>query len=437
MNKTRRIAALLAAVVFTLVAVAGHHYIPEKRFVATPNPAGAFFLYSTNLSDGSPAGIWLDEEKRSFRCVYPENPPPGYYCSFNQIHVPELSPSSGVDLSGYERLNVTIGYSGTTPKLRMFVRNFDARYSSRDDSNSTKYNTLFIPEQNLNRETTIKLTQFKAAEWWLIAYNIPIEDAHPELDNVVNMGVDFSDFMEPGNHDVTIEKIEFVGDWISKEKWYLAILSVWLFGLGAYALNELRLLREKTLQDLSVISRLNKSNAILQKETDRFRRLSTVDALTQVYNRFGIDQVMSSLLDAKQAQGDPNAHYALAVLDLDLFKQVNDTRGHDAGDRVLKEAAGIIAHNLRDGDYLGRWGGEEFIVVLPATGKADALAVAEKIRQAVAAATFEPENPLSVTVSIGVGERREDEDFATTFKRVDSALYSAKISGRNRCIFAP
>lgn len=332
---------------------------------------------------------------------------------------------------------MTIGYTGTTPKLRMFVRNFDALYSSPDDSNSTKYNTLFIPEQNLNRETTIKLTQFKAAEWWLIAYNIPIEDAHPEMNNVVNMGVDFSDFMEPGNHDVTMEKIEFVGDWISKEKWYLAILSVWLFGLGAYALNELRLLREKNQRDLSVINRLNKSNAILQKETDRFRRLSTVDALTQVYNRFGIDQVMSSLLDAKQAQGDPNAHYALAVLDLDLFKQVNDTRGHDAGDRVLKEAAALIANNLRDGDYLGRWGGEEFIVVLPATGKADALAVAEKIRQAVAAATFEPENPLSVTVSIGVGERRQDEDFATTFKRVDSALYSAKISGRNRCIFAP
>src|SRR5690606_38683788 len=97
----------------------------------------------------------------------------------------------------------------------------------------------------------IKLSQFKVAEWWLIAYNIPIEDAHPELDNVVNIGVDFSDFMTPGNHDVTIEKIEFIGDRISREKWYLAILSAWLFGLGSYAVNELRLLREKNLQDLS------------------------------------------------------------------------------------------------------------------------------------------------------------------------------------------
>lgn len=440
MNKIRRTTALLVAVVFTLIAIAGHQYIPEKRFVATPNPAGTYFLYSTNLSDGSPAGFWLDQEKRHFRCVYPENPPPGYYCSFNQIHVPELSTSSGIDLSGYDRLNVTIGYAGATPKLRMFVRNFNARYSSPLDTNSTKYSTLFIPEQNMNRETTIKLSQFKVAEWWLIAYNIPIEEAHPELDNVVNLGVDFSDFMTPGNHDVTIEKIEFIGDAISKEKWYLAILSVWLFGLGSYAVNELRLLRAKNLQDISVINRLNKSNAILQKETDRFRRLSTVDGLTQIYNRFGIDQVMSSLLETKLdgvQQDAPPVRYSLAVLDLDLFKQVNDTRGHDCGDRVLRDAAALITYNLRDGDYVGRWGGEEFIIVLPDTSKEEALALAEKIRLAIAGAVFEADNPLAITVSIGVGERHGDEDFASTFKRVDDALYSAKISGRNRCTLAP
>ena len=129
--------------------------------------------------------------------------------------------------------------------------------------------------------------------------------------------------------------------------------------------------------------------------------------------------------------------YSLVVLDLDLFKQVNDTRGHDSGDRVLKDAAALIADNLRDGDYLGRWGGEEFVVVLPDTSKEEALALAEKIRKAIAGAVFEPDNPLSLTVSIGVGERHGDEDFASTFKRVDDALYSAKISGRNRCTLAP
>ena len=441
MNKIRRSTALLVAIIFTLIAIAGHQYIPEKRFVATPNLAGTYFLHSTNLSDGSPAGIWLDQEKRRFRCIYPENPSPSYYCSFNQIHVPVFSMTNGIDVSEYDRMNVVIGYTGETPKLRMFIRNYNARYSSPGDNNSTKYNTLFIPKQNLNRETTIKLNQFKVAEWWLITYNIPLEDAHPEFDSVVNLGVDFSDFMAPGNHDVTIEKIEFIGDGISKEKWYLAILSAWLFGLGSYAVNELRLLREKNVQDLSVISRLNKSNAILQKETDRFRRLSTVDGLTQIYNRFGIDQVMSSLLERKLEgeldKNEPPVRYSLVVLDLDLFRQVNDPRGHDSGDRVLKDAAALIAHNLRDGDYLGRWGGEEFVVVLPATGKEEALALAEKIRQAIASAVFEPENPLSITVSIGVGERHGDEDFASTFKRVDGALYSAKISGRNRCTLAP
>lgn len=422
------------AVALTAVTIIAHRFIPPKLFLATPNPSGSHYLHSTLLDDGTPAGVWLDEPRRKFRCVYPENASPTYYCSFNQIHSP--SNIKGTDLSGYKKMNVFISYDGPTPKLRFFLRNYDKRYSTPEDGNSTKYNTLHIPEQNLNRETSIQLSQFKVAEWWIIEYNIPIEEAHPDLNNVINMGVDFSDFMSAGNHDVTIEKIEFVGDWISKEKWYLSILCCWLVGLGLYAVNELRLLREKSLRDLSLISSLNKNNALLKKESDKFRRLSTVDPLTQVYNRFGIDQIIAAVIDPGHDVESGSGDYSVILSDIDYFKKINDARGHDAGDRVLKEVAGLIGNNLRSTDYLGRWGGEEFIIVLPATSKESALVTADKIRRLIASTMFEPQAPLTVTASFGVAERQPGEDFSALFKRVDKALYQAKSDGRNGCVLA-
>src|SRR5690606_26976000 len=230
--------SLLIAIIATLIAIPGHWLIPEKRFVATPNPAGAYYLHSTTLSDGTPAGVWLDQGQRQFRCVYPERRIASYYCSFNQVHTP--SHVKGMDFSGYKRVEVEISYTGPTAKLRMFMRNFDERYSTVEDGNSTKYNVIIIPRQNLNRETSIELTQFKAAEWWLMQYDMPVEESHADVNNVLNLGVEFSDSMEPGDHDVTVERIEFVGEWISKENWYLGILACWLVGMALYAANRLR-----------------------------------------------------------------------------------------------------------------------------------------------------------------------------------------------------
>src|SRR5690606_21292860 len=138
---------------------------------------------------------------------------------------------------------------------------------------------------------------------------------------------------------------EFVGDWISKEHWYLAILACWLLGMIIYTANRIRLLRQKSHYDHFVINRLSKKNASLKSETEKLRRLSTVDPLTQTYNRFGIDQIMSSITAATDDQGLPLS-YSLILVDLDRFKRINDSRGHDAGDRVLQKAAEIIEQNI-------------------------------------------------------------------------------------------
>src|SRR5690606_18302079 len=136
------------------------------------------------------------------------------------------------------------------------------------------------------------------------------------------------------------------------------------------------LLREQTSEDNKRIYHLAQQNKKLLQQSDELRRLSTVDPLTQCFNRFGVHQIISRL-----EAHDPikESVYSLILIDIDYFKRINDRRGHDAGDRVLQAVSALIQQRVRATDYVGRWGGEEFVVILPDTRKELALAVAEKI----------------------------------------------------------
>ena len=122
----------------------------------------------------------------------------------------------------------------------------------------------------------------------------------------------------------------------------------------------------------------------------------------------------------------------MAVVDIDNFKRVNDTFGHNAGDTVLREVARRIAGSARVEDVVGRWGGEEFIVILPHCGLDGAFVVSERIRQAVSATPvpFEAGIAIPVTVSIGCTGGADDR----VIERADAALYGAKKDGRNRIV---
>ena len=127
---------------------------------------------------------------------------------------------------------------------------------------------------------------------------------------------------------------------------------------------------------------------------------------------------------------------ALIIIDIDHFKRINDRRGHDVGDNILKQFTLIVSSNIRSDDIFGRWGGEEFILICPKTNIDNAFYLAEKIRKIVSDTMFEEEKPVTITASFGVGTIQQDEDFASAFKRVDAALYKAKSIGRNCTIIA-
>ena len=429
---------LLLAILITLIAVIAQKYFPEKRLTVWPNNY-VYYFYSSDEAIGKPTAYWLDQEKGLWRCHYPVDDKSEYFiCSFNVMFFPDQK-DRGLDLSDYTNLNVKLKFSGNAKRLRISFRNHDPAYSKVDDSGSTKFQSVVLHTKDLANEVSIQLSEFVVADWWLGQYDIPRSLSAPDMNNVVTMGFDYIEALQPGsNQDIQVEKIELVGGWISAEDWYLFILGAWMLGIFVYAMSRLIQLQAQSKHDVQVINELSKTNAELQQEKDRFRRLSTVDPLTQAYNRFGIDQIVSTLIifntEREQHQGAPE--FALIILDIDFFKRINDRRGHDAGDRVLQEISSIVNKAIRPQDFLGRWGGEEFVVILPSTRKEFAIALAEKIRLMIYDTVFEPLNPLAVTASFGISDKLPSEDFATTFKRADNALYAAKSQGRNCCVMA-
>ena len=173
------------------------------------------------------------------------------------------------------------------------------------------------------------------------------------------------------------------------------------------------------------------NNALLY---DDLQRVAALDPLTGVYNRrFGLRRLEEEIARAARVQGP----IALVVLDLDHFKKVNDSFGHLAGDRVLVHVSRFCLDLLRDGDLLMRYGGEEFVAILPGASLADAAAVADRIRFGVGAAPVKTDaGTVAVTVSIGVAACSGDAaiDLEARLHTADKRLYRAKASVRNRVV---
>ncbi|MEH6498559.1 MAG: GGDEF domain-containing protein [Pseudoalteromonas distincta] len=180
--------------------------------------------------------------------------------------------------------------------------------------------------------------------------------------------------------------------------------------------------------------KLRLRNHELKNAMARIQELVNIDELTGIYNRRRIFQVLSE--ESNRYQRAPGA-FSLGILDVDFFKHINDSHGHQAGDEILRKLASCVSDSLRVIDSFGRYGGEEFLLILPQTTLAGAQVKAERIRASIEALRFEslPEG-IRVTVSIGLAEFQAGETTDDTLARADKALYQAKEAGRNRVIGA-
>ncbi|MDA7816872.1 sensor domain-containing diguanylate cyclase [Sulfurimonas sp.] len=162
----------------------------------------------------------------------------------------------------------------------------------------------------------------------------------------------------------------------------------------------------------------------------KLRKLATLDSLTGIYNRYKVNEAIEEEISRSNRY---NSSFSLLMFDIDFFKKVNDNYGHDVGDNVLIELAKLVSTEIREGDKFGRWGGEEFMIVLPQIDEAGLLSFSEKLREKIYQHEFADISKMSVSIGITTFENEDVKE--ALIKRVDNALYAAKDKGRNCVVF--
>jgi diguanylate cyclase len=210
---------------------------------------------------------------------------------------------------------------------------------------------------------------------------------------------------DPARYPATVELMHFL------------VAAVSMLGIAVLAMKVARM----RLQ-------MGQQNAALSDALAQIRRLATQDELTGLLNR----RHMSELLEIEKLRHDRTRHATcLVLIDIDLFKRINDEHGHAAGDAVLKAFAQAATDSLRASDVLARWGGEEFLLMLPDTDPPSALSCIERIRANLAQSSFATIEPVpQVTFSAGLSVLRPGDTVQTSVERADRAMYSAKRAGR-------
>ena len=175
----------------------------------------------------------------------------------------------------------------------------------------------------------------------------------------------------------------------------------------------------------------NEMTIKLRNSAKQLYNMATIDALTQIPNRMALSQFLSNSFKVSIEENTP---FTIIIFDIDNFKKVNDTYGHDAGDKVLVKVSHMLNSQFRSNDIFSRYGGEEFMAVLPDTNQENSFKIAERAIRLVEKTEIDitSDKKLPITVSAGLSSRiTEDKSYEDTIKRSDNALYKAKTSGKN------
>ncbi len=193
---------------------------------------------------------------------------------------------------------------------------------------------------------------------------------------------------------------------------------------------------QKKTQDRQKVQKLASQVDTLRQELEKTRTRSMTDSLTSVSNRQAFDDTLADLIERSRVM---NTSFSLMMLDIDDFKQINDTHGHLIGDRVLVAFCQKCRQFIRGDDFIGRYGGEEFVIILPGAGWRDALKKGRQICDGIASTRYatcsdQKDDYLGMTVSIGVTAVRKNDTAEDVIERADKALYKAKRAGKNRAV---
>jgi diguanylate cyclase (GGDEF)-like protein len=431
-SPTLRQSAFYKLFLYCMITVAvmyAYEFLPAKKMLAVPSASIPHYIYADMNSAGESMVQWTDFEGLAWECNI-ENDGKTHACGFN-VYLGGGLGTEGIDLSSYQTIRVDLDYTGSDQRLRFYLRNYEPGFSDINDMQTAKFNNVHVPVNYIEDDLVLSLSEFSAAEWWITEYKVPRENALPNFHNVIAFGIDTSYPATPGKHIFKLNKVEFIGEWIAREDWYLGILVFWLSVIMFVGGISLAKLTKEIRLEHQRLERLANQNSLLAQETDKYKKLSMIDPLTGLLNRQGLSEYIEQYFPM-----DTEKLVSMVIIDIDHFKNINDSLGHDGGDLVLRKVTELIKAHTRQSDQIARWGGEEFVLVLPDTRLEAAFVIAEKMRALIATANFDQFPDLHVTISLGVGTSDGKIPFHQLFRRVDIALYQAKAQGRNRSIKA-
>lgn len=408
--------ALLCLLLLTGAAIVWQAPLLERTIRYTP--ANTAFSTHSLFSDGDIGGgssakvigplAWTCDMRAGN--AYP-------YCGY-ELFLDGNRGTHGLDLTNMRSFAMTMMYRGPATSFRVHLKNFDPRYATVADIESPKFLRVEA-DTTPGRLQHVEFvpSDFGVADWWLRKRKLPPEFGRPQFDNITSLNVETGSEAPLGRHSFEVREIVIKAAILSDAQWYSLLLGMWIVMIVAYlgyrVGNLRRALAEKqTLEALA-----------LREAQEAARR----DHLTGILNRRGLTERFEELA------GPRRGAFPLTVIliDLDHFKALNDTHGHEQGDKVLTAVAQVIAGGVRTGDLVARWGGEEFIVVCADVDRRGAQKIAEKIRERIEAHDFGTAG--SITASLGVNwSNMAEPDLTQSVAQADIALYAAKAEGRNR-----
>lgn len=410
---------LALLVVTTLLGLYANEYWMTRHLVLDGRGAGQRLEIVDDRGSGGKSEATLDAPSGGPLAMHCEVRP-GYEWPYCELQV-EMRGQT-LDLRNFSHIRLWLHAEGPSldhgpAQVRVFLRNANPAYTKPGDAESLKPQEVTFAPNAQAQPVELRLSQFAVSSWWAQTHQLPVALVGPEMDSIRVISFSTSGQVAPGRHLIRVDRAELVGDWVVPETFRLGLVGLWMFSLLGYLVWE----------SWTVHGRLRLS----MKRSRALEKMALRDPLTRVANRDGLNRALELLL---QVQGEMSFPLSVVFVDADHFKRVNDEHGHEVGDQVLVLLARTLRANLPRDDLLARWGGEEFVIVMPQTPADEAVAVAQRLRQVLARVEWPA--GLKVTASWGVAQAVSAADVETALREADQAMYRAKHEGRDRVISA-
>ncbi|MFT7562105.1 MAG: diguanylate cyclase (GGDEF)-like protein [Flavobacteriales bacterium] len=412
-----------ALAILTISVLFWYHHGMEKRVQIYPS-MNAPIIRNDSINGGRSIGVLSVEggllklkcQTRKAANVFP-------FCG---LLAPVSNSGAGVDFSAYTEFEIDLSLeTDSRDTVLVYLLNEESKSGGNEVLRS--HVRTINPSDHIVRYE-LPLESFFVPSWWLFAHPNDELKGVPDLSNITYIQISTGDSTYERTETIAISRIEIVGKWVGVKILYTIIVVVWILVIVLYSVRALVMLSRRLQKSKLRATQLEKINSLLSIEKDKFESMSKVDPLTGALNRAGIRDVLDTIQKRFVRRSIP---CSVVMIDIDNFKNINDNYGHDAGDKILVEVVSLLTSLCRGNDRLARWGGEEFILILPDTELADAVSVAQKCRKIIEKSIMAE---TQVTCSFGVSELKE-MGMAVCFKEADAALYRAKDLGRNRVEF--